>query len=199
MPNFDGEWEIRWFYTTQPPGQLVLEHTHTYDVNGQGIPIAGLSFNDYQVNTKGGGTIDLDQHIVNDYLPLIQPLFSTTTSFIRAELWYAQEASTNFSYISSMAIGVNGTSGNDAVPAQQSTLTFRSIGGGIARLQYMESVIDSNAQTSAPFTNTVTLAIANYAVGASSPIIARDNTYLNAPNKDNEGQSEVLWRKRYRA
>lgn len=197
MPNYDGLMEVRMFYTSQPAGFQEITHRHTFDVNVESIPEPGVPFDEIIVTRASGATTDLET-VINEYVALLLPLFANTQTITLAELWYIPEGTTNAQFISAMPIAEVGTSGNDENPAYQGTLTFRSVGGGVMRLQYMELPLASNLREPYPTGNAVLNNIFAYVIGLQSPFLARDNTRPFAAMNYSGGQNEALWRKRYR-
>lgn len=197
MPNFDGEYELRIFYTSQPAGFAEIEHRHTIDVNIQQPPDPGMPFSDVFA-IRRNGTGDSLEVIVDEYVALLLALFSTTQTIARAELWYIPEGTTNGQYVSTYAIGEDGVNPGDENPAYQGTLTFRSIGGSTMRIQLMEIPIASNLRQPYPTNNALVDNIFAYVAGPMSPFLARDNTPPFAPMNFSGGQNEALFRKRYR-
>lgn len=197
MPNFDGEYELRIYYTSQPAGFQEIEHRHTMDVNVNNWPEPGTAFVDIFVERRDTTTSNLST-VVDEYVALLIPLFASSQTITRAELWHIPEGTTNGQYISSYSIAELGTNGNDENPAYQGTLTFRSIGGSTMRVQLMEIPLASNLREPYPTGNALLNNIFAYVSGLTSPFLARDNTPPFAPMNYSGGQNEALWRKRYR-
>lgn len=197
MPNYDGLYELRLYYTSQPAGFQEITHRHTVDVNVFGTPDPGVVFEDIIVKRASGAEVDL-QVVTDEYVALLRPLFSTTQTITLAELWHIPEGTTNAQFIAAYSIAEAGTSGNDENPAYQGTLTFRSTGGGTMRLQYMEIPLASQLREPYPTGNAIVNNIFAYVVSSNSPFLARDNTRPFAAMNFSGGQNEALWRKRYR-
>lgn len=197
MPNFDGEYELRIFYTSQPAGFAEIEHRHTIDVNVNNWPEPGTEFDSVFVERRDSTTSSLEV-IVDEYVALLLVLFAQTQTINRAELWHIPEGTTNGQYISSYPIGESGTNTADENPAYQGTLTFRSIGGSTMRVQLMELPLASNLREPYPTGNAMLNNIFAYVAGTTSGFLARDNTPPFAPMNYSGGQNEALWRKRYR-
>jgi len=197
MPNFDGLYELRIFYTTTPVGFTIMQHRMTLDIKVNDSPPPGTVFPDIDYTARNGTVSSFDGW-VDALVVLLQAIYPAATDISFAEMWFIPEGTTSGTFISSYPIGVNGTSANPSIPARQVTLTFRSIGGGTARCQLMES--DSNIDTVEfpPYSYVDYFNIAEYITAPTSPVLARDNTFVFSNIKWNNGQNERLFRKRYR-
>lgn len=196
MPNFDGQYEVRLIYTTIPTGFPAMEHKMTFDVLPVTPPTAGADWDDIALQIRGGGDVDLVS-ATSALFALIAEFFPVTTSFARWELWYIPEGTTTATFISAKDIGDVGQNASPSRPAGQVTFTFRTIGGGTARLQMMESSVDGEDALSPPYLD-IAGDLADYVVGLGTPIIGRDNTFVFANIHQNNGQNEKLRNKRYR-
>lgn len=197
MVNFDGVWELRIYYTvTTSEGPEV--HKHTIDLNVTGDPAPGTDPADVMLAIPAGGTDDLSSFVLTTYIPLLQPCFNAQAEFNFCELWKIPEGTFDATFITALEIAEVGTNVAATQTAQQTTFTFRSLGGGNGRVQLMESAFSGNARQSPPFATTPANNLTNFVIGSSSPIVARDNTRFIARIAQNDGQNEKLWRKRFR-
>lgn len=198
MANYDGEYELRLFYDTTPAGEASMEHVQTIDVNVTGSPWdPGTDFADIDVTRRDNSLTNL-LTVADELENLLAAFHATTTNLIRWELWYAAEASTDFTFISVYAIGHAGDTVGGAIAAAQNTMTLRTLGGGIMRVQMMETSIMNNTKDGYPFASTPATNLANYLKGTTNPFKARDNTFPIAPVYFSQTQNEKLYRKRYR-
>lgn len=198
MPNYDGQYELRLFYNTLPAGEDPMDHTMTIDVAMDGTPPVGAEFGQISTLTKGGGASDLEAD-TTALVDLLEAFFNPTTNFLRAELWrYDAEPSQNAIFVSIMALGTVGTFASPTQAAQQSTMTLRSAGGGVARIQMMEAVYADNLRDPYPFSRTPEINLVNYLIGSTCSFVARDNTYFVAGITFSTTQNERLYRKRFR-
>lgn len=198
MPNYDGQYEIRIVYDTTPSGFSLLEHTLTFDVIPSVSPTPGDAFADIAVVQRSGSNMPLDE-ATDAFVTGMIGIYPASTTIIRAELWYIPEGTFAGSFVSAYAIDEVGVAAGGSQVAQQSTYTFRSIGGGSGRLQFMESSITGSAKTSYPYGSAAQNAIPDLVTAASNFIIARDNTYMFANIHLSNGQNERLFRKRFRS
>jgi len=200
MPNYDGLGELRFYYSVAPAGFANMVHKHTHDVMLTSIPDAGTLFTAIYVTSKDGAPDNGLADHCTAFAALIAELFHESVTIDYVELWvYDAEPSSDANYINTMTLGVAGASAAAPVPAQQTTMTFRSLDGGQCRIQLMETSLTGNTKDAYPFTNVPASAVAAYAISGSSPIIARDNAHLNVPMNLLGGQNERLFRKRYRS
>lgn len=197
MPNYDGQYEIRIIYDSEPTGFPLIEHTLTFDVLPEGVPVAGDPFEDINILQRNSAPTVLSDFI-DAFVAGLIGLYSGESTFIRAELWYIPEGTFAGTFISAYAINEPGIAVANNVPAQQLTYTFRSIGGGSGRIQLMEPAVSGNSKTSYPYGSAALNAIPDLITAVTGAIIARDNTFMFANIHLSLGQNERLFRKRYR-
>lgn len=198
MAAFDGPWEVRLFYTTQPAGMTLLNHRMTFDVNVSNTPTPGTSFGDVEVTRHDNSSGNLSG-IVDGLVEVLAPLYAIETIFNRAELWHIPESTYDALFVSSYLIGMGGEAAPNTAVAQQQTLTFRTVGGGVMRVQMMEPAYPSTARVPYPTSSPDINAVFEYVIGPTSAILGRDNTRPFAPMNSSGGQNEALARKRYRS
>lgn len=197
MPNFDGLWEMRLFYTTTPTGFPALEHRLTLDLRVLEGNEPGDPPELFEVSPRVGAPLPFTDW-VDDLLAGVVPLLASSTDITRAELWRADEASLDFLFYTVYDIGANGTSANPSLPAAQLTMTFRSALGGSGRFQLMESVVGGDSKTSFPTANAAANTLSAFIIAPASPILARDNAFFIGRINLCLGENEKIWRKRFR-
>lgn len=198
MPvNVDGPYELRFFYSTQPLGQPLMQHVHTFDVllNGPMTPPIDFEFVEAESRT---GIITSLADFVDAYVLVLKELFNASSTIIRAELWGDEEEDGDKIFLGVYPIGVVGLVAGSASVAQQLTITFRSTNGGIMRMQLMETAYGGTAVDDYPFQDSDIQAYAAFVSGVASPITARDNGFPFSPLRASFGENERLWRKRFR-
>lgn len=198
MPNFDGIWEIRVFYTATPAGLLVLDHVMTFDVAVFGDPAPGTPMDGMDVTRRDSSAIDLQSYLTTEFMPLIYAVYPAVSDFSRAELWKIPEATFDAQFITSLELAENGVNAAASVSMQQTTFTFRSQSGGVARIQLMESSFGGLTKQSPPFSSAQGNALSNHIISSDSCIVARDNSYLISRIHQCDGQNERIFRKRNR-
>lgn len=196
MPNYDGEYEVRIFYTTEPSGLPELEHTMTFDVAISNAPTPGTDWGAIETDTPDTSNPLLEE-VVDAFVTDLLAFYPAATEFIRAELWFAAEATENFTFISVGTLGAVGTNPTASTAAGQITMTFRSLGGGIMRLQLMEPSGVTNTVDSWPWAGGANT-LGQRIISTAQPFRARDNTRPITGNKLSQTQNEALYRKRYR-
>lgn len=199
MPeHFDGVWELRLIYQTIPTGFTPMEHVMTLDVSLNEVPVTGTLFADINTLARDTATEILSE-VCDNLITALMPAFPASTSFSRFELWKIPEGTYAGTFISSYEVEENGTAEAPSVAAWQLTLTFRTLGGGTARLQLMESIAGGNSKISPPYSAAWITTIADAIKSEGSPFLGRDNTFIFSNIHECQGQNEKLWKKRYRA
>lgn len=198
MENYDGMYELRTFYETTPTGESPMLHVFTIDAYVKGTPEPGTAFSSIDTQLGDSSLSDLETD-TDALMALVTPFFAPATAFIRSELWqYDAEPSTNATFIAVYPLGLTGTGSGTAVAAAQNTLTYRTLGGGIMRVQFMEAFTMNNTKDAYPFSAAIATNLSNYLCGLLSPFLARDNTRPISPIYYSQTQNEKLYRKRYR-
>lgn len=198
MPNYDGQYEVRIIYDTTPSGFPIMEHTLTFDVLPDEPVTAGTTFSNVSLQTRDAGLVLLDAS-VDAFVAGMAGIYPATTTIIRAELWFIPEGTFAGTFLSVYPIDEVGAAAGGSQVAQQTTYTFRSIGGGNGRLQFMECSVTGNAVSSYPYGSAAQNALPDLVTPTTGFIIARDNTHMFANIHLCNGQNERLWRKRYRS
>lgn len=195
--NYDGLYEVTIFYDTTPSGHPLLEHTLTFDVEPTAPPEAGEAFNFINVAVRSGSPILLAD-AVDAFVAGMIGLYPSSATIIRAELNHIPEGTYAKTFISAYGIDEPGVNGTGSQVAKQATYTFRSIGGGSGRLQFMESSITLDSRSSYPYGSAALNALPDLVTSNSNFILARDNSFMFANLHLSSGQNERLFRKRFR-
>jgi len=198
MPNFDGVYELRFNYGVILSGRTIA-HRHTIDVNlVDANPSPGETFDLITPTFRGGTPSPLDE-VVEDYLTLSLALFGDEMTVNSVELWKIPEGTFDGTFLSAYVPTANvGTNAAACVAAQQTTMTFRTFGGGIMRVQWMETSYTVKTKLPFPVASAQAQAIADELVDLDTCLVGRDNEYpLFAMNLCN-GENEALGRKRFR-
>lgn len=204
MPNFDGIWELRGIYDTTPTGFPLMRHRLTVDVNVIGIPAVGTDFTSIEVDTPDETALLSLSEISDSIGALWQACYPAAAHLSQFELWKIPEGTTDAVFISQYDVGLVGTNATASKPAGQATFTFRSLEGGVARFQLMESSFTGDTKESRPYAAAAATNIADYiTTGDNTPPLryfkARDNSAIFANVHFTQGQNEKLYRKRYRS
>lgn len=196
-PNYDGQYEVTIVYDTVPTGFTQIEHTLTFDILPDNEPMAGTDFENIEILTRASVPTTLDV-AVDAFVAGMIGIYPASATVIRAELNYIPEGTFAKTFISAYPIDEAGTNAGTSAVAWQATYTFRSLGGGSGRIQFMESVLNANSKISYPYGSAALNAIPDLITPISGFIIARDNSFMFANLHLSQGQNERLWRKRYR-
>jgi hypothetical protein len=195
--NFPGPYEIRLFYTCSS-GNVIIEHQARYNLDLSATPTPGDAFSVLSAVTRDAVNVPLDDAI-DAWIVLIKGAFNSTTTFIRAELWAYEPNSFDASFISVYDIAVAGTSGTATVAAQQSMLTFRTLEGGVLKLNFMESITPGQAIDAPPYTPSQWEDVRAFVLSGSNWILGRDTSYPFAAIAHYPGTNEALFKKRFRS
>lgn len=200
--NYDGRLELRFFYTVGGGSDATLNHTHTIDFipNELSEVEPGAEFSNIVTlhhNGSSSQTLDAD---VDAYMALLQPFFGDTeANFSRVELWkYGAEPSEDAVFIAVYELDLDGTATGAVQLAGQETFTWRTLGGGVMRTQFMEYAgTEQFEQFTPPYAGSAA-DLANYLTSTAHPFVGRDNTRPLAGIRRSRSQNEKLFRKRYR-
>lgn len=190
--NYPGPYEVRIFYTV---GGLTHSQRLSCDVAVDDEP--GLPFSSYDVHRVGDTPLALDAAI-DAYITLIKPFFQNTVTFTHAELWRYEPLTFNADFYSTYTINVVGTHASAAYNGGQLILTFRTLGGGVLKLNYMETSYQMGLPTGLSGAPAAVQALVNFVLSTGNWIIARDTTYPFAFMRQFPGQNEAVARKRWR-
>jgi len=198
MPNFDGQWELRFLYQVLV-GTVALNHRHTIDVNlVDANPNPGEQFDAINPTYSGANLGTLDA-LVESYLDAITTFWTDDMTVNVVELWKYPVDSQDATFLSSYTPTNNiGTNVGATVVAGQMTMTLRSFTGGIMRLQFMETAYNNPLRLVYPTGVAGIDAVFDELTDESTAFVARDNAYPLSPIAVAGGQNEKTFRKRYR-
>lgn len=191
MPNSRvGQYQIEMELTgfTSP----VNAHKLRSNVMAQGSPVVGSAPTAIDINLRGGTTANL-QVVADTMWGFYRLIYPNTISVASFSLW-RWVTNTAREFVSAGVMGTPAGSTGAVVQSWQTTLTFRSGNGGIAKLVFIESNLSGN-QRAALVPNAAGTApqrIAAYAISAGSPLQALDNGFLVAALRDNRGENEAI-------
>lgn len=197
MVNFDGLWELRFYYTSTLTTSPPLDHVLKFDINVVSSPDVGEIFEGITVEARDTSTQPLSD-FTDAFMTLLRPCYSADAEFSRSELWFITEGTLDATFYSVYELALAGTNAGANTLSQQTTFTFRSQAGGTGRIQLMESAFSGSLRQSPPFASAQANALSNYVIAAACPILARDNSPFIARIHQCDGQNEIIWRKRNR-
>lgn len=192
--NFPGPYEVRMFY--QVDG---LAHTARYNCFASGSPVPGTDPATIDLVQQDAGLVNV-MTALSDWVALLRPVYETSSSFDRAELWQYDVGTTNGTFIAAWNIGLAGTTVQPPIYAGQVTMTFRTLEGNIMKVVLLESTAASKAKVPyAVDTIAEWKAIADYVVDPSGWQLGRDTSFPIAYIQRSGGENEALFRRRYRS
>lgn len=194
--NFPGPFEVELTYIVQG-----LEHKMRLSFNQViGTYPPGTPATDIMPFAKSGGVGT--RNIVdatNDLLSTLQPLYvDGDTSFLVADVYEYAPGTFDRSFIQTFTPVFTGSSPGSTGLASQGIMTFRTGGGGIAKLVCMETAGEANDQIPARQFSASLDAIKDEFIDNDSVWFSRDNNYAVAALRFSNGQNEKIWRKRFR-
>jgi len=188
------------------PGPLVADityvysgitHHHQLNFTSSSFPSAGDDISTIGATPRSGSDINI-LTAVNAYLDLVKPFFNTGISFGGLTIWKYAALSNDRTFITSASLTKSGTNASATQVASQLIYTFRTVGGGVLKLNYMETATVPGASVSrGSFTGSAD-ALADFVESTDNWILARDNTYPIIGLAYHPGQNEALFKKRYR-
>jgi hypothetical protein len=195
MPNYPGPLEIEFeiLVNTTP----ARSHVFRSSVIGVGDPDLGTPLADVTLLQKDG-TNDDAQTLVDQYWNFLRLMFHTGTICTSVTLWkYVPNTFQRDFVTASEVTNPAGTNSAGPIPLQQHMLTFRSAGGGIIKLSFLEAAYNGDQQI--PLTaNPVGFPserIASYMLSGDCIVIGRDNGFPIAALRESLGENEKIWRK----
>lgn len=191
--NFPGPNQVRLFYTCNT-------HPHVQQLNCEEVshPGVGYAIGNYDFATRAGGSVQADTAI-DAWVALIKPMFSSTyTSFTHAEVWEYDPGTNDGHFLTVYSLGVSGTSGSGLITAGQAIMNFITQEGGNMRLDFMESTIAQGNTDPYPFPAGVIQDTANFVIGTSNWIKARDSSFPVAARNWLPGVNEAWTKRVYR-
>jgi hypothetical protein len=197
--NFPGPQQLRIYYTVDAESLGPVQHVMNLNFEASETPPPGTEFADIDVPGRIVAIHPLST-LVSELGVLLKALLSADDATLdHAECWNFEPGTFDATYVSSLTIGIAGTSIVSAVAAAQITYTFRTQEGGIMKLSVMEGSQAHDAPFAYADMNAANQDWVDYFTDdASSFFLARDTSWPLAFLKMFPGQNETLFRKRYR-
>ena len=192
MANFPGPYEIELKYTCS--GE---QHVQRLNCDVVGSPTPGTDPTTIDMNLRSGSTIKVDAG-VNAWTLLIDALFHTSVTFDDYTLWSYAPLTFDRTFIATATIGTNGVNAGAVNLSFQQILTFRTLEGGVMKLNFMESSATSIARLTYAASGPAVVAIFDFVNGTTNWILARDTSYPIAAIHSMGGENEALFKKRNR-
>lgn len=198
MPlNYPGPYEIRLNYTTNEPAPYG-EHQLRLSLDLATVADPGEDFDQFVVlNTNGSTGNDLDYE-VESFLAFLGDFHNSAGEYTSVELWEYEEGTFNASYLAAYTPIAQPSDAGSTQAHSQGIITFRTRGGGIAKVDIRGITIAPGTTQSYPFDSGTAGALAAYMISSSVPWLGRDNTGFLLPLKFLPGTNEAAWKDRYR-
>lgn len=190
--NYPGPYEIEFRYTTSG-----IQHTARYNCDVTGTPSPGDLPSAIDVNLRSGSTLSLDTVVAN-WVLLLDSLFHTSVTFDDYTFWKYTPLSFDRTFITTASIGSNGTSATATNLSHAIILTFRTIEGGVMKLNFMESINSQIARLTYAASGPDVKAIFDFVVSTANWVLARDTSYPIATIHSLGGENEAVFKKRNR-
>lgn len=190
--NYPGPYELRIYYTNAP-----LVHSMRLNVSCSPDPTPGDLFSAINALQRNTNVIAMST-LTDNWITLIKPLFHTGIVFNYAELWKYTAGTFEAEFISTYDINVQGTSATSPVPAGQQILSFRTIEGGVLKMNFMEASRASGLPVSYPSLTTQEKAVVDAVLAVSNAWKGRDTSFPFAFIRCYPGTNEALFKRRYR-
>jgi hypothetical protein len=195
--NFPGPYEIRMFYTCSV-GVTTLQHEARYNLNLETEPTPGDEFGAINALERSGAPVDLAVY-VEAWVDLFLALYVSTACVVsHAELWRYEAGTFSADFISAYDIAEAGVGGSNLVPGGQYIMTFRTLEGGIMKLNFLETVIATGSTDTPPFANAAAEAIRLHVLSVDNVWLARDTSYPFASIAAYPGINEAIFKRRFR-
>lgn len=190
--NFPGPYEVELFYTVDG-----ITHTARYNCDTVGTPTPGDLPSTIDLAIRGGGMVQLDTAIAA-WVLIWKATFDIPSSFDSFNLWKYDPGTFDRTFISAGTIGTAGTNVLTAIPAQQSTLTFRTLEGNNMRVTMLETTETTLDRVPYAGIGVFYQTIMDFVVSTDNWILARDTSYPIASLNFLGGQNERTFRQRHR-
>jgi len=192
--NFPGPFEVRLFYTTNEPAIIAAHQLRlSCNMSIEGLP--GEPFSDWIPIQKNGSAVTTLAGHVDALVTAIRAAFHTSADFERAELWEYAPGTFDAVFRSAYDVNVAGSSATVTANFAQTIWTFRTTGGGIAKLDLRGTIYPASARASFPTSNATADAIHAYMLAPERIWIGRDGGYVLAGVSFLPGSNEHAFKK----
>lgn len=190
--NYPGPYTLKIFYTFSS-----LEHVLQLNTTVLSSPAPGTAFADMDIDDDILGSVDLETAL-DDLLAVLRPLFHSNTNFGRAELWKNVAESFEADFWSTIDISLAGTGATANTPAAEAIFVFRSYEGGVMKIHLEETFRALGVPLNYAGLTTAEQNFVNHIISGAGRYIARDTSKPFAFLRMYPGQSEAIFKKRYR-
>lgn len=191
--NYPGPYQLRVFYTAAGLNHVLRLNFDTVD------PISiGDAYNVIEVIRPNATPQTLDSALAL-LLADMEPLYNLNDATIdRSEVWEYEPESFEATYLTGNDISDSGSSASATVPAAETVYTFRTAEGGVMRVHLMESTEPPSFSQAYADMSALQKSFVDNFLGSQAWCLARDTSYPVAFLKMHPGQSEALFKRRYR-
>lgn len=197
--NFPGPSVLRIFYTVEPGLLTPMEHTLQLNFEPDVTPSPGTLFANIAVNPRVVADHPLST-VCDELVAYLRPLFTAVdVTFDRAECWNVAPGTFDYTYVSTYDISLAATGVGSVQIASQNIYTFRSWEGGILRLYLQETETAPGLPLAYSDMGSGHQDLVDYFTSDShSFFLARDTSYPVAFLRMLPGESEAIFKRRYR-
>lgn len=156
----------------------------------------GDPFSSYSVLTRAGGSVALNT-AVDAWVTLIKTQFANTINFTTATLYKYVTGTNEKNFRSTYNVAQVGT-GSGSVASHQDIYTFITQAGNGMRISLLETQRNSEARIPIDDGTASEKAIANFLIGTTNWIKARDGSFPIGKLNLSGGQNEALFKRRNR-
>lgn len=197
--NFPGPYEVELTYNIAVSGAATLAHKMRLNCDVDGAePAVGTTMNLINFKTRAGTPVQADTALLA-FTTLLQAMYNTAnTSFAVWDLYKYTAGTFQRTFKSTYAPGLGGGSGSGNTVAHQAMLIFRTLEGGLMRINLMESVETLFTQSSLAAAGGGVGAIKDFIISTANWTLGRDTSYPVSPMTYNRSQNEKLYRIRFR-
>lgn len=184
------------------PGYVILHYAVTFGTeihtHKQTLPVQPqlpVSVGSEPTFVDNNGDDILMSDAIDAYILLAKELFNTSCTFIMAEYWNKPTPESDPIWVYTYTIGVTGNRVGTAIEAGQITHSFRTEGGGIFKLVYLETPFVATYVDLYPFADADVTDLTDYLCSGVAWIHGRDGEKPAIPIKGVGKINDALRRK----
>lgn len=153
-------------------GSQNFQHVMTFGVLNDNFALATPT-----IKTKDGTSVAINTAVAA-YVTILKALVNASVTFQEFDLWSQPTPDDDPVWIYNASLAVIGTNSTAEVVNSQLVASYRSGGGGNGKVMILEqSYAVNNLYKPSGYGDAAKLALANYLVGNSSMVYARDNAF----------------------
>jgi len=196
LRNFPGPYEVELAYAITI-GAQTLQHKQRLNCDVDVEPDVGDGFNTFNFKIRSGGVVNAQTAVDNWILLLVDFFDAGDASFATATLFKYVALSDVKNFKSVYDISEAGVAAGAAQAARQDTITFHTAEGNEMRLQFMETNLTATGRDFAPISEVLIKDVADFVIGTSNWILARDTSYPRAVHAHNQRVNSALFTRRH--